>query len=455
MTNFSRELEVRIKELKGDFVAITQWEAFCLQDGGGYCHDRLAALQEGYRSALRELRTSAAHADTESLPSLLAIPTVPLTRAEMRMHRIWLGGPLPAMAAEALRQWQCALDASAGADYALALWVWDAHQLRDDPSFLRTPGPQHRIGSCVAGGARLEVFSLYQLASARAPTLLPVLDTMHSARQYVNLADFFRLLVLHQYGGIYLDVDIMPYRAAPLFLACPEVPDYVRFSPTPHHVCWMNLVDDENGLLVAKRANPALADMLVHMTQRLLQPGLPDPHQATYAVWHAQLGRSFASYHQLAAAHSVLHDDTREAVVSGVLGMRLLVDALNGEARPLSDAERSAYLQCVQALEQRKWRLDDPLDLGTVAQLTSTLEVPRMAYAAQLRAEPASCHYYSFLSDDESLDRVNALFGAYLLARNAQRIAQGDFWLRTQARPRNNYPRFEPRTAADRACQRC
>ena len=136
MTNFSRELEVRIKELKGDFVAITQWEAFCLQDGGGYCHDRLAALQEGYRSALRDLRASAAHADTGSLPSLLAIPTVPLTPAEMCMHRIWLGGPLPAMAAEALRQWQCALDASAGADYALALWVWDAHQLRDDPALL-------------------------------------------------------------------------------------------------------------------------------------------------------------------------------------------------------------------------------------------------------------------------------------------------------------------------------
>ena len=55
-----------------------------------------------------------------------------------------------------------------------------------------------------------------------------------------------------------------------------------------------------------------------------------------------------------------------------------------------------------------------------------------MAYAPQLRAQPESCNYYSFLSQDQMLDRVNALFAAYLLARNADRILGGDYWCPTR-----------------------
>ncbi|UUZ52360.1 hypothetical protein LP419_22805 [Massilia sp. H-1] len=74
---------------------------------------------------------------------------------------------------------------------------------------------------------------------------------------------------MHEAGGIYLDVDIMPYRAATAFLARPEVPDYAVFAPDPRHVCWMNLIDDENGMLVARRGTPILATMLEQMRVRL------------------------------------------------------------------------------------------------------------------------------------------------------------------------------------------
>lgn len=459
MSDLSDEIQARVNELKAAFVAMQQWETFCAQDGSQAYHARLRTMRDTYRRGLYELRhavrTCFSQFDAGRVASLMAIPTLPLDAGEMIMHRIWMGGSLPVLAVEAVRQWQCAIAASRADGYTLALWVWDVDQLRQHASFIAAPAASYRIGTCVAGGARLEVHSLKQLALARAPDLCALLEALHSQRRYVNLADFFRLMILHEMGGIYLDVDTMPYRAAPVFLARPEVPDYVVFVPEPRHICWMNLIDDENGLLVAKRGNPALAQMVSQMSANLLAPGAPDLHDATYAVWRAHLGRSFASYHQLAARHSILHEAAPEAVISGVCGMRLVVDAISGEARPLSDAEREAYNLCVAALAQRGWRLNDPLELAELAQVTTTLETPRMAYAAQLRAQPESCHYYSFLSNDEQLDRVNALFGAYLMAKNAQRIGQGGFWRRTRGRPQPSYATFDTQYAATGAPQAC
>lgn len=459
MTEFIHEVESRLNELKAAFVVMKQWETFCTQDGTQAYHARLRGMRDNYRRGLNELRHAVrarfSQFDAGRMASLMAVPTLPLDESETTMHRIWLGGPLPAMAAEAVRQWQCAIAASRAEGYALALWVWDAHQLRHDPAFIASAAAPYRIGTCVAGGARLEVHSLRQLALARAPGLRDLLEALHSQRRYVNLADFFRLMILHEAGGIYLDVDTMPYRAATVFLARPEVPDYVLFAPEPRHICWMNLIDDENGVLVAKQGNPALARMVDQMSANLMSPHTHDLHDATYAVWRAHLGCSFTSYHQLAGRHSILHDDAPEAVVSGVAGMRLVVDAISGEARPLSPAERAAYDLCVGALSQRGWTLDDPLELAGLAQLTTTLETPRMAYAAQLRAEPESCHYYSFLSTDVQLDRVNALFGAYLLARNAQRIGQGGFWCRTRGRLQPTYAGFDAAYSATGAPQAC
>lgn len=438
MTDFLHHVETRLGELKAQFSAICQWEAFA--HAGPAYRARVQLLRESHRRGVHALRQSVrarfSQFDAARLASLMAVPTLPLDEDELRIHRIWLGGPLPALAAEAARQWQCALDAAASTCSA-TLWVWDARQLRTDPGFIAGPGPGWRIGSCVAAGVRLEVHSLRQLAWARMPALGPQLEALHAQERYVNLADYFRLLVLHEAGGIYLDVDIMPYRAATAFLARPEVPDYAVFAPDPRHVCWMNLVDDENGMLVARRGTPILATMLEQMRVRLQLLRAPQAgalHDATYAVWRDQLGHSFTSYHALARRYSILHDDAAEAVVSGVRGMRLVVDALSGAPCPRDGAEQAAYDACVSALEQRGWQLADPLELAALGELTTTHEAPRMAYAAQLRAQPESCHYYSFLSDDARLDRVNGLFRAYLLARNAQRIARGGFWHATRGR---------------------
>jgi hypothetical protein len=461
--NFDLEYEVLIKDLKAEFLAYKQWEAFCRQDahGGAGAQARLHAAQASYRIHLRQLRhlvrRHGRQFDARRLSSLLAIPTQPLAPEEMIMHRIWLGGPLPAMARESVRQWDCALDEIGPLDagpYRLMLWVWDDAQLRDDPCFHPAPGAHHGIGTYLCGTRLLTVHSLDALARERCPAIAPLMAQLHRKRYFVNLADYFRLLILHHCGGIYLDADTMPYRAATVFLCKPEVPDYVSFAVNREasridasFVCWMNLFNDENGVLVARKANPSIAQLLARIDANLaaMGPDVPDKahgasyastlHDATYGAWHDTIGRSLTAYHDLAARHGVLHDEAPETIVSGLHGMRLRVDALTREPVPLTASEQASYDSCIAALEQRGWHLVDIGELSRLAVVLSTTEVPRMAYASQLRASPAGCHYYSFLSQDSRLDRVNDLFGAYLMAINAERIRSGNFWHKTRGHP--------------------
>lgn len=454
------EYEVLIKDLKAEFLGYKQWEAFCRQDahGGAAAQARLHAAESSYRLHLRDLRhfvrRHGARFDARRCSSLLAIPTQPLGAEEMIMHRIWLGGALPAMARESVRQWDCALDAIGPLDagpYRLTLWVWNSDQLRDDPCFYPAPGARHAIGTYLCGTRLLTVHSLEQLARGRSPAIATLLAQLHRKRYFVNLADYFRLLILHRCGGIYLDADTMPYRAATVFLCMPEVPDYVSFAVNREadridasFVCWMNLFNDENGVLVARKDNPSIAQLIARIDANLgaMEPGVPDKahgapyaatlHDATYGAWHDAIGRSLTAYHDLAARHGVLHDDAPQTIVSGLHGMRLRVDALSGEPVPLTPSEQTGYDSCIAALDQRGWLLDDIRELAEMAVVLSTTEVPRMAYASQLRASPPGCHYYSFLSQDPRLDRVNDLFGAYLMAINADRIRRGNFWQQTR-----------------------
>ncbi|MDQ1922724.1 glycosyltransferase [Massilia pseudoviolaceinigra] len=459
--NIDVEYEVLIKDLKAEFLAYKQWEAFCRQDahGGADARARLQASASAYYGHLRELRhfvrRHAAQFDARRISSLLAVPTQPLGADEMIMHRIWLGGALPDLARESIRQWDCALDDIGPLDagpYRLMLWVWDAEQLRGDPCFHPAPGAQHVIGTYLCGARLLTVHSLQALAQEHGADIAPLLAQLHRKRYFVNLADYFRLLILHRCGGMYLDADTLPYRAATLFLCKPEVPDYVSFAVNrdsghidASFVCWMNLFNDENGVLIARKATPAMAQLIAHIDANLaaMGPGVPDKtahsaawtaalHSATYGVWQGTIGRSLTAYHDLAARHGVLHDDATENIVSGLHGMRLSVDALTRAPVPLTGAEQHSYERCIDALEQRHWTLPDIRDLAGVAQVLTTTELPRMAYAAQLRAWAEGCHYYSFLSQDPKLDRVNALFSAYLMAINADQIRRGNFWRKTR-----------------------
>ncbi|KQX02035.1 hypothetical protein ASC94_05575 [Massilia sp. Root418] len=461
--SFDLEYEVLIKDLKSAFVTCKQWEAFCRQDPSAQCEHsaRLHLLEEGYRRQLEQLRQLVreqfARFDARRVSSLIGIPTQTLAPEELLMHRIWMGGPLPDAARQAVCQWESAIaevQAPDDPEYELVLWVWDAAQLRGDPAFRagRDVGGW-AIGSYVVGREVLAVHALRKLALARAPQRLALFDALHAARCYVNLADYFRLLILYEAGGIYLDADTMPYRAATAFLAKPEVPDYVNFAFDPHtqqinatFVSWLNLVKDENGMLVARRGNGALRQILTAMDRNL--GGMPHPpqgrdagaaqdyaallHQATYGEWHRHIGHTFLAYSDMTRRHAVLYDGQPEAVVGGLRGMRLRVDAITGADMPLSEDEERSYADCVAALERRGWRLERAQELEQVAELAWFREVPRMAYAPQLRAQPESCNYYSFLSQDHLLDRVNTLFAAYLLARNADRILDGDYWCPTR-----------------------
>lgn len=474
MAHFDLEYEVLMKNLKSDFLACKKWELYCglqyvSQNNG---HAWLRTLQERYRVHLAQLQQQVRQHfhlfDARRTSSLLGIPTRQMEDGERIIHRIWMGGSLPPVAAQAVNQWQAAIDDVMPAEdfhYGFKLWVWDGAQLGGDPAF--TPddgagtgtgtgtGVDYQLGHYAAGRHVHRVCSLETLAARLAPAQLPLLRRLHAQRYFVNLADFFRLLILQEYGGIYIDVDTMPYKSATIFLAKPEVPDYTHFRRDVRTgklrrcvVSWMNLINDENGVLVAKKNDPSVRAIVRQMYSKLLAmpSDVPDKrlqpqaarryatalHDATYGVWKESLGASLISYDAISQAHSVLHEPYTEAMISGVHGMRLVVDAFTNAAVPLDQDERRSYETCVAALEARGWQLDDAMELERLVQICRSEEVPRMAYAPQLRAEPASCHYYSFLSDDEKLDRVNALFGAYLISKNAEHIERGNFWRKTR-----------------------
>lgn len=488
MTNFELEYEMRLQRVKAQFLACKQWELVCFeQDRSGALEQDAAAcqlsrLQQDYANHLRDLRAwvraNFSQFDPAKVSSLMALPTQVLSAQEKVMHRIWLGGALPALAQEAIRQWGCALDEVAtstrwpqDSSYQLVLWVWDSQQLHGEPGFGAdaTEGrdqPYH-IGSYRLGTQVLQVHSLRSLAASCFAQNLDLLEHLHTRRYYVNLSDVFRLLILREFGGIYLDADTMPYRPATLFLAKPEVPDFVTYqcdqrdqraqTIRPCHISWMNLFQDENGMLVAKKGNPALAALCARIKQNLSKMRFFEKeneenshasprsqsyaqalyastlHDATYGVWQQAIGHTFLSHHELMRSHCVLADDRQEAVIAGLQGMRLVVDAISNQKVALDAFEQAAYQHLLAAMEQRAGRWDDILELEQVAQVFALDEVPRMAYPPQLRARIAHCHYYSFLSEDSTLDQANTLFARYLLKKNALRIQAGDYWCQAGA----------------------
>ncbi|AXA90647.1 glycosyltransferase [Massilia sp. YMA4] len=439
---FDIDYEIQVRELKAEFLACRQWELLASQhDGVRPEHvERLRLRRQGWRHRLAALRSHVRvhfdRFDARRVSSLLALPSRALAPAELVLHRIWMGGPVPDGVRQAVCQWGAALDEvdlPPGAGYRALLWVWDAAQLAGDPLFRPGSDGKHHY---TIGGRLLEVRELVPFIARHVPALAGRLVRMHEEGCYVNLSDYLRILLLREWGGIYLDADTMPYRAATVFLARPEVPDYVAFASEAGqvratHVSWLNLVRDENGFLVARRGDPAVTALAAEMTDALA--ALPDLapralQQATYYRWRHHVGRTLLACHDMMQDYAVLADARPERVVAGVAGMRLRVDGDSGVPLPLSAAEQRAYEHAVATLAGHDWQLAQPLLLERLVELAWISEVPPPAYAPQLRAQPDSCNYYSFLSDDPALDRVNRLFAAYLLARNGARIARGGFW---------------------------
>jgi len=458
MDRFQVEFEQRIRQLKSAYLTCCYAE----RPQGG---ERLPAqaLRGAYAAQLAELRAlvqaNLAQFHAAQASSLLALPTRALADEARILHRIWLGSGLPEMAKASIAQWNAALAQPGVGSYRQWLWVWDAAQLQHDPHFVADINGGACLGSYRCGEASLAVYSLASLARLHFGSLYGLLDVLQARGYYVNLADFFRLVLLREHGGIYLDADTMPYRSAPIFLARPELPDYLAADGST--VSWLNLYRDENAVLVAAPGDAAVAAMVDEIAVRL--HGLPTIvppmsravaaarhyaallQEATYGVWAAQMGRSFLAYGELAEHCCVLHDGSWEEVPCGIEGMRLTVDALSNAPQPLSEAERAGYMRCVDSLAAQDWRLDDALALEALADVYTVREHARMAYPAQLRSRLANCAYYSFLSHDERLDRVNRLFGRYLLAHNARRMAEPGYWRRTGGELRGQAaPAFVP-----------
>ena len=464
--SFQNDYELSLAQIKTQFVARQQCATLAEAGvaGAESLRRRAAQLHQQHDEQVADLRRlvqrNFARFDARAVSSLVAFPAQSLTAEESVLHRIWIGGPPPAGVREAIRQWGVALaitERTVGRRYRSVLWAWDDEQLAGDPRFERHAGGapyvigRYRLGEH-PGEAMVDVSSLATLLHDFAAAHAGLIGELYAKGYYVNLSDIARQLVLKVFGGIYMDADTIPWRTATVFLARPEVPDYLgaagdhvagRSRP---HVSWLNAFEDENGFLVSKKDNSALDQIIVETGLMLagLRGGVPTRdrrshaaaefaarlHGATYGAWRSHLGRSLLGYDIVAREHCVLQGNTPERRPIGVHGMRLVVDWLTQQRVPLSPDEQASYAHCVEALERTGWQLEAPTRLEDVARLCHADEVPRLAYAPQLRTSVGNLHYYSFLSRDVNLDRVNVLFGDWMIAKNAERLRDPDWWVR-------------------------
>jgi GNAT superfamily N-acetyltransferase len=368
--------------------------------------------------------------------SMFAVPTSRLTGNEQMLHRVWLGGAPPANVIVTISQWQRAIEAS-HSNFQQTLWIWDAQQLATDARFIiQQDDNALQLGILFLPDALVKVNSLSALMQPFDTALTKMLQQLHDKRYYATLSDFFRLTILIQSGGVYLDADTVPAQPATLFLCQPELPDFP--GEQQQQVNWLNLFADETGMIISHQHNSALlhlqqqlSDVYRHWPQPLLDK-TPENERAIfepfYQLWCEQLQLTQLSHQDFSRRYAIYGFDIPQQRICGIKGMRLQEDILSGERCPLSSEEGQHYQQTVAQLEQQAWQLNDPLQLGDVAPLFSDLDILQIAYAPQLRAEIPYYHYYNVLSQDPKLDKVNTLFSDYLISLNAQKINAGDFW---------------------------
>ncbi|WP_343552832.1 GNAT family N-acetyltransferase [Pantoea sp.] len=367
--------------------------------------------------------------------SMFAVPTSRLSGKECTLHRVWLGGPPPPNVTQTIVQWQRAIEASQS-EFQQTLWVWDAQQLAGDVRFVAQQADDElQPGILFLTDALVNVNSLSALMREFDPALTQMLQQLHDKRYYATLSDFFRMAILTQRGGVYMDADTLPAQPATLFLCQPELPD---FSGTQQRINWLNLFTDETGMIISHQQNPALlkmqqqlSDIYRHWPQPLANK-TPESERAIfepfYQLWCEQLTISQLSHQDFSREYAICGFDVPQQRICGIKGMRLQEDILSGEKRALSDEEESYYQHTIAQLNLRNWQIDNPLTLAEFAPLFIDCDILQIAYAPQLRAEIPYYHYYGVLSQDKQLDKVNALFSDFLIANNQQAIDAGDFW---------------------------
>lgn len=201
----------------------------------------------------------------------------------------------------------------------------------------------------------------------------------------------------------------------------------------------MNLFLDETGLIIAKKNDPALTLLREQLISNYsdLPTDIPDYNKQVeleifdgfYSAWKQHFNQTFISHERLSKQYSVLFSAETEVMVAGIKGMRLLLDIITNIKIPLSKEEQASYDRCVVALSKLNWTLEHPSQLAEFSDILTINEIPRMAYAPQLRSDMDHYHFYNVLSEDTNLDTVNGLFEQYLINYNKILINQGNYWL--------------------------
>ncbi|MCG7586708.1 glycosyltransferase, partial [Photobacterium sp. OFAV2-7] len=268
------EYEKKINTLKLDFLKFQQSIKENNQDSDEqqkHFHLQLEAMREWISRSSEKL-------DISRCSSLFAVPTQQLGDDEKLIHRVWMGGSLPEPTKSAMLQWDAAIQAVNDSAYKSILWVWDEDQLRNDPHYVSTGGTgeftlgQYRFGKHVS-----HVNSLKMLALAKAKDYFSAVNLLHDKGYYATLSDYFRFMIVIEFGGMYMDSDTIPYKPAALFLAKPEVPDYSHYVQNDagewqgHHLDWMNLFLDETGLIVARKNNQSLRSILDKLHEQYMR----------------------------------------------------------------------------------------------------------------------------------------------------------------------------------------
>jgi len=451
------EFEKRIKSLKIDFMNLQKY----IQKNREESKERKNQFHsqlEGFRTWVSKHNDKL---DINQCSSLIAVPSQILEESEKLIHRIWMGGGLPETTKKAMVQWDLAISAINDTAYKSILWVWDAEQLSNDPHFIATGGAgDHTLGSYVFDEHVSHVNSLSSLLSFNAKAYVSAVSLLHDNCYYATLSDYFRFLIMIEFGGIYMDSDTIPYKPATTFLAKPEMPNYCHYVQDDagewevHHLNWMNLFLDETGLIVAKKNNHSLRDILnkLHQQYICLPEDMPHRNRAfelsvfelLYDEWKQHIGCSFISHDELTQTYSVLFNHQTEPVLCGMRGMRLTHDIITGIYFPLDKNEGQSYDSCIANLQNVNWTLDNPLELAKMGDVYAVDEVPRMAYPLQLRSDIKHYHYYNVLSNDNNLDRVNDVFGDFMLANNYQAIELGEYWHEVNSVSAFNAPFLSP-----------
>jgi len=435
------QYEYKLSKLKLDYYYLQETIA------ANKVGNAIAELQHAFNVAVEELRIFFNQTPelARTASSLYVVPTIELLPEQRLIHRIWLGSPVPFEVNEAIRQWFCAIEQVASltpAPFRQILWVWQKEQIQSDPRFRGRPGEDiYQLGEIITTKGIMQVNSLQRLTDHYPGCNDYILNQLHQQRYYATLSDYFRLLILNKYGGIYMDADTLPYKPVSWFLFKPELPVIQHFpegKKEAAYLSWLNLFLDETGMIIAAKDDIAIADIFFRLNQAYA--GLPERvppknsmwerqiFELFYAIWCEHWMTTFISHDNFCQHYGVFYREHKEPVLCGVRGMRLQEDIISGERRPLSKAEQNSYRQAIRQLDAVDWTLKDALDLKQYCEIYSVNEVPRIAYSLQMRSDIEHFHYYSVLSEDPLLDRVNALFGHYLLKSNGENMATGNFW---------------------------